>query len=150
MAWLYCPTKKEITVCDFYLDGESWENKVPGVTLLKLKAKVFDMMSRAVEICNSFHLLPLVHEKSTLVPAARAWNWEEKSWQWFCVLCCLGGCKWATSLLSFLAHLPWFAWQAKLRGCVLHALGLRRLSLHCQYWNPKNWYPFTKFLLPSV
>lgn len=61
-------------MCDFYLDGESWEKKIPGVTLLKLKAKVFDMMSKAVEICNSFHLLPLVHEKSTLVPAARAWN----------------------------------------------------------------------------
>lgn len=41
------------------------KKKIPGVTLLKLKAKVFDMMSKAVEICNSFHLLPLVHEKSS-------------------------------------------------------------------------------------
>lgn len=74
MAWLYCPIKKEITVYDFYLDGESWEKKkrVPRVTLLKLKAKVFDVMSRAVEICNSFHLLPLVHENKALVPDAYA------------------------------------------------------------------------------
>lgn len=72
MAWLYCPIKKEITVCDFYLDGESWKKKIPGVTLLKLEAKVFDMMSKAVEICNSFHLLPLVLENSALVPAACA------------------------------------------------------------------------------
>lgn len=48
------------------------KKKVPGVTLLKLKAKVFDVMSKAVEICNSFHLLPSVHENSALVPAARA------------------------------------------------------------------------------
>lgn len=48
------------------------KKKVPRVTLLKLKAKVFDVMSRAVEICNSFHLLPLVHENNTLVPAAYA------------------------------------------------------------------------------
>lgn len=27
------------------------------------------MVSKAVEICNSFHLLPLVHGNSVLVPA---------------------------------------------------------------------------------
>lgn len=48
------------------------KKKVPRVTLLKLKAKVFDVMSRAVEICNSFHLLPLVHENKALAPAAYA------------------------------------------------------------------------------
>jgi len=48
------------------------EKRVPRVTLLKLKAKVFDVMSRAVEICNSFHLLPLVHENDALLPAAYA------------------------------------------------------------------------------
>lgn len=50
------------------------EKRVPRVILLKLKAKVFDVMSRAVEICNSFHLLPLVHENNALVPAAYAQN----------------------------------------------------------------------------
>lgn len=45
------------------------KNKIWGVTLLKLKAKVFDRMSKAVEICNSFHLLPLVHGNRALVPA---------------------------------------------------------------------------------
>lgn len=48
------------------------EKRVPRVTLLKLKAKVFDVMSRAVEICDSFHLLPLVHKNNALVPAAYA------------------------------------------------------------------------------
>lgn len=56
-----------------YLDAESWKKKnLPRVTLLKLKAKVFDVMSRTVEICNSFHLLPLVHENNVLLPAAYA------------------------------------------------------------------------------
>lgn len=48
------------------------KKKIPGVALLKLEAKVFDRMSKAVEICNSFHLLPLVLENSELVPAACA------------------------------------------------------------------------------
>lgn len=53
-------------------DGGKKKKKLPGVSLLKLKAKVFDVMSRAVEICNSFHLLPLVHENDALLPAAYA------------------------------------------------------------------------------
>lgn len=52
--------------------GGGERGEVPRVTLLKLKAKVFDVMSKAAEICNSFHLLPLVHENNTLMPAAYA------------------------------------------------------------------------------
>lgn len=75
MAWLYCSIKKEITVYDLFgrrKMGKKKKKKLPGVSLLKLKAKVFDVMSRAVEICNSFHLLPLVHENDALLPAAYA------------------------------------------------------------------------------
>ena len=59
-----------------YLDAERWEKKKkkkkPTNYIIKIKAKVFDVMSRAVEICNSFHLLPLVHENDALLPAAYA------------------------------------------------------------------------------
>lgn len=72
-------------------------------------------MSKAVEICNSFHLLPLVHGNRALVPAHVPETEESLGNHSVCSAACEGASE-PQFCFIFLVHVSWFSWQAKLRG----------------------------------